>query len=96
MEGPPPSARAPSDPRPRSRICSAKLQARAQPQQRRAARTAVVASADNRAAAGFAAAALAAAVLINAPVAHADLVRGEGGGAGLGSAGLCSGRVLQG
>ncbi|PRW21055.1 magnesium-dependent phosphatase-1 isoform A [Chlorella sorokiniana] len=54
-------------------FCGAKLQARAQPQQRRAARTAVVASADNRAAAGFAAAALAAAVLINAPVAHADL-----------------------
>lgn len=53
----------------------AKLQTRAT-QQRRAQRTAVVAAADNRVAAGFAAAALAAAVLINAPVARADLVSG--------------------
>ncbi len=51
---------------------------RAQPTQRRAARTAVVASADRKAAAGFTAAALAAAVLLNAPLAHADLVRAGG------------------
>ncbi|KAI7840603.1 hypothetical protein COHA_005753 [Chlorella ohadii] len=54
-------------------FCGAKLQVRAQSTQRRAARTAVVASADRKAAAGFTAAALAAAVLLNAPVAHADL-----------------------
>lgn len=54
--------------------CSAKLQVRAQTQQRRTQRSVVVAAADNRAAAGFAAAALAAAVLVNAPMAKADLV----------------------
>ena len=55
--------------------CSAKVQARAQVQQRRATRVVVTAAlADNRLATGFAAAALAAAVLINAPMAKADLV----------------------
>lgn len=55
--------------------CSAKVQARAQVQQRRSTRVVVTAAlADNRLATGFAAAALAAAVLINAPMAKADLV----------------------
>lgn len=56
---------------------SAKLEARAQTQQRRSQRAVVVAAAaaDRNAAAGFAAAALAAAVLVHAPMASADLVR---------------------
>ncbi|PSC71745.1 Photosystem I reaction center subunit N [Micractinium conductrix] len=58
-----------------SAFAGAKLEARAQTQQRRSQRAVVVAAAaaDRNAAAGFAAAALAAAVLVHAPMASADL-----------------------
>jgi len=59
---------------PATSFVGAKVQARAQVQQRRATRVVVTAAvSDNRLATGFAAAALAAAVLINAPMAKADL-----------------------
>lgn len=64
----------PSQPPPCPPVRSAKLQVRAQTQQRTARRSVVVAAADNRFAAGLTAAALAAAVLVNAPMAKADLV----------------------
>ena len=63
----------PDPPSPAPPERSVKVQARA-PVQARTARRSVVVCADSRPAAGFAAAALAAAVLVNAPMAHADLV----------------------